>query len=77
MKLVSRDVTYDIEDLKKITIGPDDVIIARVDMTNLSSSTLRVQFTEAVGKIIGAAFPTNKVLVLNKDIAITVATITP
>jgi anthranilate phosphoribosyltransferase len=76
MKLVSRDVTYDLEDLKKVTIGPDDVIVARIDVTNLNS-TQKVQYAEAVGKVLGDTFPANKVVVLNKDIAITIATITP
>jgi hypothetical protein len=76
MKLVSRDVTYDIEDLKKVTIGPDDVIIARIDVSSMNGAQ-RVQYAEAVAKVIGDTFPTNKVMVLNKDIAITIATITP
>ncbi len=76
MKLVSRDVTYNIEDLNKVTVGPDDVIIARLDMTGINA-TQQVMYSESVGRVLGDTFPNNKVLVLNKNIAITIATITP
>ena len=76
MKLVSRDITYNIEDLNKITVGPDDVIIARLDMSSISAAQ-QVTYADAVGRVLGDTFPNNKVLVLNKNIDITIATVTP
>lgn len=74
MKLKVQDAVFDIEDIVKTTIGPDDVIIIRADL-NLNT-TQRAQFTEALEAGAASVFPNNKVLVMDKSVIISIATIT-
>jgi hypothetical protein len=74
MKLKVQDAVFDIEDIVKTTIGPDDVIIIRVDL-NLNTAQ-RTQFVEALKAGVATAFPNNKVLVMDKSVTISIATIT-
>ena len=76
MKLTSRDATFDIEDITKTTIGPNDVIVIRADLDSMNS-VQRAQFAEAMKVGCKAAFPRNKVVVLDKSVTLTIATVTP
>jgi hypothetical protein len=72
--LTTRRLTIDLDEIHKIQIEEDDVIIIQADMSTWSG-TQRTNWIDAIQRGFKDVFPENKTVVLDKNIRITIASL--
>jgi aminoglycoside N3'-acetyltransferase len=72
--LTTRRLTIDLDEIHKIQIEEDDVIIVQADMSAWSG-TQRMNWIDAIQRGFKDVFPENKTVVLDKNIRITIASL--
>jgi hypothetical protein len=76
MKLVSREVVFDIDTISKTNVLKDDVIVITADLMKLPAAKAK-EWSDAIKAGFQQVFPNNKVVVLDKSVTINIVTITP
>jgi hypothetical protein len=76
MKLVSREVVFEINKITKTNARPGDVIVMQLDMSSMSGSQIE-RYIKQLREAMEQVFPDNKVVVLDSEVTISIVTITP
>lgn len=75
MKLTSRQLSVDNDDIKKTNVGPNDVIVVHADLLKLGTAQAK-SWSDAIKAGFQQVFPNNKVVILDKSVTINIVTIT-